>query len=282
MLLKSYEEQTLKLAAQKKRLKFQLIKKEEELKLIEDHYSDQIRILNKKLYACEERIKMSNTIKLSSCRDDSLFQDISTSKKITSSHKTNHNNSNKKDKLFSKGRNKMINKSQSQSFVLNKNEEIATLSKKHEELLAKLDKCSKKIIKETSINKKKGHNRHKSMQDRIDMLTQKEILFNSNISNHYNHNQRNGSQCKLEKTTTAVLPNSFVINQIGSPFVNNINIFTTNADNNNSNNHINTNTSNNHISLKNNYTNKIYHKLNPEIYRKKANQGTLCLHHKNN
>lgn len=292
-LLKSYENQTLKLCENERKLKSQLIKKDKDLKIIELNYKDQIRVLNKKIYFYEEKMKTNNsTLKPSTFRDELHYQNNSTTRKTNSATKHQSLPSQKtevfigktidkkpevKEQSFRKTKSHVVKQSHSSSFVIKKSNDITGLTKKQDELLAKLDNCSKKILKESQLNtkKKNGHNRHKSMQNNIHMKTQKvniikDMLFNSNLSSHH---RKTNSQSKLSErlikknTSSSVAPsNNFVINQTGAPFVNNINIYTT---------HTHDNLSNNNNSNNSNITNHqsststaIYQKLNPEIMRK--------------
>lgn len=306
-LLKSYENQTLKLAENERRLKSQLIKKDKELKLIELNYKDQIRLLNKKIYFYEEKMKSNNnTIKPSTFRDDFHYQNNSTTRKTNSAVKQQSlpsQNTEKyirktvdykpevKEPSFRKTKSHVVNKSHSSSFVMKKSSDMNGLTKKQDELLAKLDNCSKKILKETqnlSVKKKNGHSRHKSMQNSNQMKTQKvnmlkDMLFNSNISTHH---RKMNSQTKLSErlikknTSSSVAPsNNFVINQTGAPFVNNINIYTTHThDNLSNNNNSNINNNNHHQSN----SSAIYHKMNPEVFRKTITRKSCSVYKKSN
>lgn len=59
-ILKSYEEQSLKMSDLEKKLRSQNVKHEKELKLIEDKYAEKIKILNRKINFYEETLKINN------------------------------------------------------------------------------------------------------------------------------------------------------------------------------------------------------------------------------
>ena len=59
-ILKSYEEQSLKMSDLEKKLRSQNIKHEKELRLIEDKYAEKIKILDRKISFYEETLKLNN------------------------------------------------------------------------------------------------------------------------------------------------------------------------------------------------------------------------------
>lgn len=56
-ILKSYEDQNLKISELEKKLRNQNIKNEKEIKSLESSYEDKIKSLNKKIISLEEKIK---------------------------------------------------------------------------------------------------------------------------------------------------------------------------------------------------------------------------------
>lgn len=62
-ILKSYEEQALKLSELEKKLKVQNSKHEKETKLIEDKYKEKIKTFSKKLLNYEEMLKINTSFK---------------------------------------------------------------------------------------------------------------------------------------------------------------------------------------------------------------------------
>lgn len=225
-LLKSYEEQNLKLSNIEKKLKTQIIKINQEAQTNEQNYLEQINQLNNKIVSLEDKLKSYSLTSLSNTKNSNTpsginSQDEPLSKtqyqirkksiqgsKSTSSLNniekylqqkihtkslinTNYANSNSKNISRDKSFNNKPN--ESNSYIANNDSML--VSKKHEEFLAKQDYC-KKITKEAKKqavrNKKKGHNRQRSLEEVARFLRNKnsslikEMLFNSNNNNTHN------------------------------------------------------------------------------------------------
>jgi hypothetical protein len=62
-ILKSYEEQSLKLSELEKKLRNQNTKHEKEMKVLEDKYKEKIKTFSKKLSSYEEMLKLNTSFK---------------------------------------------------------------------------------------------------------------------------------------------------------------------------------------------------------------------------
>jgi len=56
-ILKSYEDQNLKISELEKKLRYQNIKNEKEIKTLESNYEQKINAFNKKVFSLEEKLK---------------------------------------------------------------------------------------------------------------------------------------------------------------------------------------------------------------------------------
>ena len=227
-LLTSYEEQNLKLSNIEKKLKTQIIKLNQESQTNEQNYLEQINQLNNKIASLEDKLKTYSITSLGNTKNSNtpsginsqdepvskaqyqickktnkgcksttslnniekyLQQRIQTKSIINSN--TNYASSNSKNISRDKSFNNKPN--ESNSYIANNDSMI--ISKKHEEFLAKQDFC-KKITKEAKKqgvrNKKKGHNRQRSLEEVARFLRNKnsslikEMLFNSHNDNTHN------------------------------------------------------------------------------------------------
>ena len=232
-LLKSYEEQNLKLSNIEKKLKTQIIKINQESQTNEKNYIEQINQLNNKIASLEEKLKSYSISSFSNTKNSNTpsginSQDEPLSKtqyqirkksiqgsKSTSSlnniekylqHKihtksiinsnTNHEGSSSKNISRDKSFNNKPN--ESNSYIANNDSML--ISKKHEEYLAKQDFCKKitqEAKKQAVRNKKKGHNRQRSLEEVARFLRNKnsslikEMLFNSNNTHNSKTKQKN-------------------------------------------------------------------------------------------
>ena len=232
-LLKSYEEQNLKLSNIEKKLKTQIIKINQESQRNEKNYIEQINQLNNKIASLEEKLKSYSISSFSNTKNSNTpsginSQDEPLSKtqyqirkksiqgsKSTSSlnniekylqHKihtksiinsnTNHEGSSSKNISRDKSFNNKPN--ESNSYIANNDSML--ISKKHEEYLAKQDFCKKitqEAKKQAVRNKKKGHNRQRSLEEVARFLRNKnsslikEMLFNSNNTHNSKTKQKN-------------------------------------------------------------------------------------------
>ena len=252
-LLKSYEEQNLKLSHIEKKLKTQIIKINQESQTNEKKYIEQINQLNNKIASLEEKLKSYSISSFSNTKNTNTpsginSQDEPFSKtqyqlrkksiqgsKSTSSlnniekylqHKihtksiinsnTNHEGSSSKNISRDKSFNNRPN--ESNSYIAHNDSML--ISKKHEEYLAKQDFCKKitqEAKKQAARNKKKGHNRQRSLEEVARFLRNKnsslikEMLFNSN-NTHNSKTKKKGDTGSNKKTHFEL--------------VNNINIYT--------------------------------------------------------
>ena len=252
-LLKSYEEQNLKLSHIEKKLKTQIIKINQESQTNEKKYIEQINQLNNKIASLEEKLKSYSISSFSNTKNTNTpsginSQDEPLSKtqyqlrkksiqgsKSTSSlnniekylqHKihtksiinsnTNHEGSSSKNISRDKSFNNRPN--ESNSYIAHNDSML--ISKKHEEYLAKQDFCKKitqEAKKQAARNKKKGHNRQRSLEEVARFLRNKnsslikEMLFNSN-NTHNSKTKKKGDTGSNKKTHFEL--------------VNNINIYT--------------------------------------------------------
>lgn len=268
-ILVSYEEQNLKLANNEKKLKSQIIKKEQELANIEEKYKDQINKLTSKYLVLEEKLKSYSPTPNSSnnktsnyssglnSQEDPLSKSQLPLRKKTSQgsksssslnniekylqqkiHSKNLINNNTNYGSTSNNNNNKINLSREKSFNNKPNEsnsyiahnDSMIVSKKHDDFLSKQDFVTKKILKDSINkkqdirNKKKGHNRQRSLEEVARFLRNKnsslikEMLFNSNNNNN-THNS-------ISKQRSNKKVNDGSNKKAHFELVNNINIYT--------------------------------------------------------
>ena len=82
-ILKSYEEQSMKMSDLEKKFRSQNIKHEKELKLIENKYADKVKILDKNISYYEEILKLNNFAYSSLKQEEYDFSKISSLLVIT-------------------------------------------------------------------------------------------------------------------------------------------------------------------------------------------------------
>lgn len=267
-ILISYEEQNLKLADNEKKLKSQIIKKEQEFANIEEKYKEEITELTSKYLALEEKLKSYSPTPNSSNNKNSYYSSALNSqedpfsksqlplrKKLSQGSKSASSLNNIEKYLQQKIHNKnlinsttnygstsnnnnKINLSREKSFNNKPNEnnsyiahnDSMIISKKHEDFLSKQDFVAKKILKDSINkkqevrNKKKGHNRQRSLEEVARFLRNKnsslikEMLFNSNNNNN-THNS-------ISKQRSSKRMNDGSNKKAHFELVNNINIYT--------------------------------------------------------
>ena len=256
-LLKKYEEQNLNLSNCEKKLKNLLIKKEKEYLENENKLKEEITILNKRILNLEEKNKKnanSGNISLHNYSNPNFFNSIKASSLtsyredknsnihyVKNSSQSNRKNSSSSfsasasiDKIEKYLKNKyskknISNRKKTNNQILNydnikkekiQNENIFFFNKNNTDFLTKL--LMNETNMSTSNQKKKHHNRHKSLENSTKLLKKKhsaifkEILMNSS----------NESKLKRKNTSKNINKNNFTNNKNCFEMVNNINIYT--------------------------------------------------------
>ena len=288
ILLKSYEEQNLKLSNVEKRLKNLLVKKEKEYLDNEKKLKEEIKILNKKIIHYEEKLKKisnlgnvsfnnsSNAIKPSS---SSTAHKEENSNVYSGGRSANHSNrknsstslsaSSSIDKIERYLKNKILNKNSkfnhNQNIINNmkkgKIQNQSLLSKRNDEFFSKL------LMNESDINsssqKKKFHNRHRSLENNNKLLRNKHSsifkdIINSSVNNSKLNTHRNGNNNSRKNSNNSNIRNNSKNEHI--EMVNNINIYTNTLKQDNHNVYYKTNIANssNNSNTNKNIVNHIY------------------------
>ena len=308
-ILKSYEEQNLKLSNGEKKLKTLYIKKEKQYLENEKKLKDEIKSLNKKIIYYEEKLKKvsnlgnismnnntTNIIKPSS--SSTTFKDELNSNAYSSGRSANH--SNRKNSTSSLSASSSIdkierylrNKIRSKNSNLNPNQNIVNnmkkgksknnnilFSKKSDEFLTKL------LMNETNINssgqKKKFHNRHKSLENNNKLLRNKHSsifkdIINSSVNNSKLNTNRSGNNNSQKNSNNSSLKSINNSKNEHIEMINNINIYTNTLKQDNHNVYYKSNIANsiNNSSTNKNIVNHIYNN-NKNNNNNRNNQESL-------
>ena len=222
-LLASYEEQNLKLSNIEKKLKNQIIKLNQESKNNEQNYIDTINKLNTKINSLEDKLKsytitsLTNTKKSSTPITNSI-DEKKHKKVIHSSRSTSSLNNIEKflqQKIITKTN--TTNRKNLSRETNHQNESGSYIIHNESAVISSTKKEFKKIITKNELahNKKKGHNRQRSLEEVARFLRNK----NSNLIKEMLFNNTHNSTMKKKGDSGRGKKAHFEL-------VNNINIYT--------------------------------------------------------